>query len=52
MMIIISAVDIDDIQESIRRKLWKEDRTKGRTVTTEWSQLTRREKKKLTIWAA
>jgi hypothetical protein len=25
----ILAVDIDDIQESIRRKIWKEDRTKG-----------------------
>jgi hypothetical protein len=25
----ITAVDIDDIQESIRRKIWEEDRTKG-----------------------
>jgi hypothetical protein len=43
----IPAVDTDYMWENIRHEIW-EDHTKKWTVTTEWSQLLRWEKKKVT----
>jgi hypothetical protein len=48
----IPAVDINDIQEDTRRKIWKEDHTKGMNSGNRMVTTSRREKKKLTIRSA